>query len=188
MKKITQSIQLIANQPYISEIKEDGEVVSIPLTDFLKSGKQIGVVEITDARTMAQNRALHLFLARLAKILNDGGLNMYKVLYPEQDIKIDKAFEYAIKTHPKLRDFFERMRSYIAENKKEFDWDMDSVKEYIWRPIQIAITGKKSTTMLSKKDDIDSIYNNIAKSFAEDFGVDVGEFPNWESLVQGGAR
>ena len=188
MKKITQSIQLISNQPYISEIKEDGEVVSIPLTEFLKSGRQIGVVEITDARTMAQNRALHLFLARLAKTLNDGGLGMHKVLYHKQDIKINKAFAYAIKTHPNLKDFFEKMRAYIGENEKQFDWALSSVKELIWRPIQKAITGKTSTTTLSKKDDIDNIYRVIAKKFANDFGIDVGEFPNWESLVQGSVR
>jgi hypothetical protein len=40
----------------------------------------------TGTRTSRQNRAMHLFFARLVKALNDAGLDMKKVLKPEIDI------------------------------------------------------------------------------------------------------
>jgi len=183
MKKINHSIQLLGEIPYLSIIKEDGEVVSIPLVDFLKEGKSIGVVEITSTRTMAQNRAIHVLFARISNKLNEVGLSLHKVLFNNQNKKINTAFAHAIKTYPQHEDFFVKMRAFIGDDAKEIEWSGSSVKELIWRPYQKAITGKTSTTTLDKSEEITQIYTAIAKKMADDFGLDTGDFPNWESLV-----
>ena len=185
-KKIDYSIQLLGNVPYITKIEANGDVVSIPLTEFLKEGKAIGVVSIVKGRTMAQNRAIHVLYSRIATILNDAGLSVHRVLFSQQNKKIDKAFRYAEEKYPKLKPFFEKMRAFIGENEKAMDWNTLTVKELIWRPIQKAITGKESTTKLNKEDEITVVYQTISKKLSEDFGIDIGGFPNWESLVQNG--
>lgn len=59
----------------------------------------------------------------------------------------------------------------------DLDWDMQSVKDLIWRPIQKALLGKTSTTELKKQQDIDRVYEHINRFIGEKFGVHV-EFPN----------
>jgi hypothetical protein len=66
---------------------------------------------------------------------------------------------------------------------KSFDSPVTAygVKEYIWRPIQTAIIGKKSTTQLNKQEDIDKVYETICKVFGE-MGIKVPPFPSYEEL------
>lgn len=54
------------------------------------------------------------------------------------------------------------------------------VKECIWKPIQKAMFKTKSTTKLSKQEQIDKIYDVINKKLSEEFGIYV-EFPSEES-------
>jgi len=54
------------------------------------------------------------------------------------------------------------------------------VKECLWKPIQTAMFGIKSTTKLSKQEQIDKIYDVINKKVSE-FGIYV-PFPNKEEL------
>jgi hypothetical protein len=51
------------------------------------------------------------------------------------------------------------------------------VKECMWKPIQKAMFKTKSTTKLSKQEQIDKIYDVINKKLSEDFGVYV-PFPS----------
>lgn len=67
--------------------------------------------------------------------------------------------------------------------KPEIDipWNETTVKEYLWRPIQQAQIGKKSTKDL-KKNEIDLIYNTLNLHLSEKFGIHV-EFPSYQSLI-----
>jgi hypothetical protein len=62
--------------------------------------------------------------------------------------------------------------------KADVMWTPDAVKELIWRPVQKAVTGKKTTTAL-KKEDIDPIVTSINKILGERFGVTV-PFPSMD--------
>lgn len=62
----------------------------------------------------------------------------------------------------------------------EISWSPISVKEYLWRPIQKEILGKKSTTQLTTEE-IDKIYDQINRIIGERTGVYVN-FPNIEDL------
>ena len=63
-----------------------------------------------------------------------------------------------------------------AAIKPEIPFDMDSVKNFMWRPIQKAVLGKASTTRLSRKD-IDSVYEVMNKLLGERYGIHI-PFPS----------
>lgn len=60
----------------------------------------------------------------------------------------------------------------------DLDWDKNSAKELIWRPIQKALVQKKSTTQLDKVSEIDLIYDHLNRHLGEKFGIHVP----WPSL------
>lgn len=67
--------------------------------------------------------------------------------------------------------------------KPEIDihWTPESVKEYMWRPIQVALLNKKSTTELTTRE-IDQVFDIICKHLGEKFGITI-EFPSIETLI-----
>jgi len=67
----------------------------------------------------------------------------------------------------------------VLKEKIDLDWDSSKVKELLWRPAQQAILGKKSTTELSKIEDIDKIYEHLNRHLAEKFQIHI-PFPNNE--------
>lgn len=56
-------------------------------------------------------------------------------------------------------------------------WNKDSVKDSIWRPVQIAMTGKESTTE-PERQDYAKIHEVICARIAESFGVALPEWPH----------
>jgi hypothetical protein len=66
--------------------------------------------------------------------------------------------------------------------KPEIDipWNGKTIKEYLWRPIQKVVTGKKSTAELDSNE-IDQIFVVLSKHLGEKFGIEV-VFPSIETL------
>lgn len=64
----------------------------------------------------------------------------------------------------------------VLAQKMDLDWDKEMVKELLWRPAQKALLRKKSTTELSKQEDIDRVYEHLNRHLGEKFGLHV-EFP-----------
>jgi hypothetical protein len=62
----------------------------------------------------------------------------------------------------------------------ELDWTKDSVKEILWRTAQKRITGKYSTTELSKQEDITQVYEALNRFLAK-LGVESIPFPSHEA-------
>ena len=58
----------------------------------------------------------------------------------------------------------------------DIPWDGVSAKEYLWRPIQKALTKKDSTTKPSNKDYV-YIYEVLSRHLVDKFGVNV-PWPN----------
>lgn len=61
----------------------------------------------------------------------------------------------------------------VLSKKIDLDWDKGKIKELLWRPAQQAILGKKSTTELSKQEDIDRVYEHLNRHLAEKFELHV---------------
>ena len=60
-------------------------------------------------------------------------------------------------------------------------WNKETVKNYIWRPIQEAQLGKKSTTELTTKD-IDKVFETINRFLGEKHKIHV-PFPSMEEVM-----
>jgi hypothetical protein len=67
--------------------------------------------------------------------------------------------------------------------KPEIDipWSGGSVKEYLWRPIQVAQLNKKSTTELTTVE-IDQVFDTINRHLGEKFGINI-TFPSVEEVL-----
>ena len=52
----------------------------------------------------------------------------------------------------------------------KLDWTAESVKEHLWKPIQNAML-KESQTSKMKKEDVDQVYQTLARALAEKTGV-----------------
>jgi hypothetical protein len=101
-------------------------------------------------RTNSQNRALHLWCELVAQTLNDAGMEMV-VNVPDKTRK-----------------------------PWEVPWTKTSVKEQIWRPVQIAITEKESTTE-AERIEYNLVYEAISRRFAQSFGLVLPLWPDKES-------
>ena len=67
----------------------------------------------------------------------------------------------------------------VLEQTIEINWNKDLVKNTLWRPVQVALLKKKSTTELKKTEDIDVVYEHLNRYLSDKFGLHV-PFPNWE--------
>jgi len=69
------------------------------------------------------------------------------------------------------------MKAVLAQKEADVSWTMESVKDVIWRPIQIALyPDKKSTTQL-ETGEVDEVYRHIARHMSEKFNINQS-FPN----------
>lgn len=65
------------------------------------------------------------------------------------------------------------------KHQMDVDWNESRVKELIWKQAQKKILGKKSTTELSKTQEIDEVYETINRWLAS-MEVESIPFPNIE--------
>lgn len=67
--------------------------------------------------------------------------------------------------------------------RQEIDimWTPHLIKEYLWRPLQIAICGKESTTKITTQE-INQIFEIISKAIGERTGLSI-EFPSIETII-----
>lgn len=68
----------------------------------------------------------------------------------------------------------------------EIPWTPETVKNYLWRPVQSAQLQKESTTELTTRE-IDAVWETLNRHLGEKFGVFV-PFPSEESRGDGRRR
>ena len=93
----------------------------------------------------------------------------------QQNKALHKYFEIVAET---LNNAGLDMR-VVPKEEIEIPWSKETIKDFLWRPIQRAYLQKRSTTQLDTKD-IDEIYDILTKHLGEKFGVFV-EFPSKEN-------
>jgi hypothetical protein len=64
----------------------------------------------------------------------------------------------------------------------DIPWNAETVKEYMWRPIQKAQLNKESTTELTTKD-IDAVFDTLTRYLGEKHGV-YTPFPSVDEIIQ----
>lgn len=90
-----------------------------------------------------------------------------------------------------LHLFFKQLAELLNESgldmrktlKPDIDipWTERNIKEFIWRPVQMAVLDKESTKELTTKD-IDVVFDTIARHLASKHGL-VVDFPSIETLI-----
>jgi len=69
----------------------------------------------------------------------------------------------------------------VIRQEVDIPWSPQTVKEYLWRPLQKAQLDKKSTTELETTD-IDLIYDTLNRVIGERTGVFI-PFPSLDSMI-----
>lgn len=60
----------------------------------------------------------------------------------------------------------------------EIPWTTNSVKEWIWKPIQKSMFGKESTTELEKHVEIDKVHDVVMRELGRACGIEYHPFPH----------
>lgn len=71
----------------------------------------------------------------------------------------------------------------VLKQKTDIDWNLDLVKNLLWRTAQQVILHKNSTTELNKQKDIDMVYEHLNRHISEKWGVHV-PFPSEEEMIE----
>lgn len=68
----------------------------------------------------------------------------------------------------------------VLKPEAEIQWTAESVKNHLWRPIQVALLGKESTTKLETKE-VGDVYETLNRYIGEKLGVHVA-FPSDDQI------
>lgn len=71
----------------------------------------------------------------------------------------------------------------VLKPEVDISWSKTTVKEYIWRPIQKALTNKRSTTEIDTKEPSE-IWEIINRHLGEKLGIEVPLFPSEEQTKE----
>lgn len=98
----------------------------------------------------------------------------------KQNASLHKYYALVSKS---LNDGGFTIQKVVALFKKAgISWTMLAVKDVIWRNIQIAVTGKVSTTKLNS-DEVTKVYKNVDFYLTDKVGIESIDFPSIESMI-----
>lgn len=113
-----------------------------------------------------------------------------KLLMSKQTVELSIPKQgRTLKQNNSIHKYFELLAQALSDSgldmkktlkpEAEIPWTGDSVKKFLWVPIQKAQLGTNSTTELSTKD-IDKVYETLNRHLGEKFGIFV-DFPNQDN-------
>lgn len=71
----------------------------------------------------------------------------------------------------------------VLKPEVDIPWTKQTVKDYLWRPIQKALTTKQSTTELDTAEPSE-VWEILNRHLGEKFGVEVPAFPSQEQTKE----
>lgn len=77
---------------------------------------------------------------------------------------------------------FSLQRVVALFRKADIEWTTISVKDIIWRNIQVAITEKESTAKLTQ-DEVTKVYRTVDFYLTDKVGIESIDFPSIESMI-----
>lgn len=113
---------------------------------------------------------------------NEGKHYIFTVEEENRSVKQNNALHlYCGTLASELNDRGLDMRVILSE-KADLHWTLYSVKEYIWKPVQRWLFGKKSTKQLSKAE-VSQVYDVVNRTISERTQGEVSlPFPSIETI------
>jgi hypothetical protein len=144
----------------LTEIQEL-EYILIPIKakEFKSLPNALCEVEIknVDERTIQQNRSLHLYCKQMSEELNNAGYTVNFVLARRYNNIVHRIIDWL----PINNNIKQKAKNRLDKEMGDgIEWDTIKFKDLIWKPIQKAITGKNSTTKLTKNE-LTKVYENV---------------------------
>lgn len=132
--------------------------------------------DLSDTKQMIEARDLLVSLSMREKIVE------IEVKKPgqrtlRQNAALHKLFELLSEA---LNDAGLDMKKTLQKNP-DIPWTPANIKEYIWKPVQLAQLGKESTTQLTTKE-IDEVFDTINRHIGNQFGIHI-PFPSIEDVI-----
>ena len=121
-------------------------------------------------RTDQQRKAIEVFCKRLAETLNDAGYDMLCILTFKRNAALIKLLEQA-------KTLIDQIIFKLQGREMRVPWTQDSAKDNLWRPIQIAMFGKRSTTELEVSE-VSEVHETLMKNLTERYNIPYVEFPS----------
>lgn len=112
-----------------------------------------------------------LFIAKMEKMYDDHKYLEISIKAGKQRTNLQNAslHKYLQLLADALNDAGYDMKKTLKADV-DIPWTQNSAKEFLWRPIQLALTNKESTTKPETKE-YTYIYEVLARHMAEKFGV-----------------
>lgn len=165
-----------------------------PIIEKLKSLKfdqnqiyRFELVKPRNKRTTLQNSSLHKYFDLLCEALNDAGYT-FNVAMAHRSLAILEDFtdwiddKYGARTDrgAKLLCWVQLIRKSLLH--ADINWNQELVKNRLWRPAQIAATGKQSSTDLSTVE-IQEVFDEFNRFTAQVWGISI-PWPSIDSLSE----
>lgn len=170
---------------YLQEQKEE-KLKLTPLTEIEDIAFEIKSTK--KARSVKQNASLHLYCAKVAKALNNGGFTVQKFLRRKQEKKIELIFNnLSLRlglsvSQDDLKLIQDAKEDILGSQDLELEWTMQTVKDIIWRNIQLAIFKDKTSTTELSSEEVTQVYKAVDR-YLVGIGVESVDFPSEESLI-----
>ena len=74
------------------------------------------------------------------------------------------------------------MKAVFEVKNQEVNWCASTVKEALWRPLQLAMYDKKSTTELTTGE-VSKVHDQLMKALGESLGFPYVHFPDEEHMI-----
>ncbi len=151
------------------------EIHALPVDGSFK----VTISKIPNKRTLTQNSAIHKYFTILAEGLNDAGYSFNRIILrrPYNFIRKKRKEISQLEPHPYTQGYLKALDDILALLPRVIvSWTGDTVKDFLWRPVQESICSKQSTTELNR-DECSKVYDELNRLTASEFGISI-EFPS----------
>lgn len=168
----------MSNQEQQIRTDSDANQIISKILELPKTGAyKVCITKIAMQRTLLQNASLHKYCTLMAKALDESGVDYWGVLLSRtvafldyEKAQIDKK---GVNVHPHDESGLRIIQGvYDSLPKFSCQWNGDLFKENVWRPFLFTAFKKISTTNMAREE-CTTIYENINRYFASNYGVSV---------------
>jgi hypothetical protein len=125
-----------------------------------------------DRFVVNSKQSLDFYINFVTKQFEDSGYTTYSYVKGMQRTSVESnaLHKYCGMLAKALNDSGLDMR--MVKDDVDLPWSKETVKEFLWKPIQLAVTGEESTTNV-KMGDYSKVYDVLNKHLSTNKGIQV---------------